>query len=346
MRRLLAAGLSCVVSTLPASAAGPAGTPALGEALARFDRAIRAEMDTGASPGLAAAIVLDGETLWTASYGSADVAADRPVDRSSRFILGSISKLFTALAIVQLRDAGKLGLDDAVTRHLPWFTLAGTPRPTLTLRELLLQLGGLPREPIGASWLDRVMPTKEDLVRTMADEAPALPPETAWKYSNLGYAVLGLVVEAASGESYADYVAGHITRPLGMVDTVAAPRAGTGDRLWGESRRTARTARFPGDGWRAAGRRHRLDRGRHGTLRRVPPGRAGRTGAVGAEPARDDAGPGGLPRLDGRAGAGLRTAPHRRRHPDRPCRPRRRFRRTLRHRSRPSSGRGHPDQCR
>jgi len=198
-------------------------------AFTQLDQAIRAEMAAGMSPGLAAAVVHGPDLVWSAEYGSADVEANRPVGPSTRFVLGSVSKLFTALAIVQLRDAGKLDLDDRVTKHLPWFRLAGEDHPTITLRELLLQLGGLPRDPLGGSWEARTMPSREALIRDIPQEEQALPPETQWKYSNLGYAVLGLVVEAASGETYTDYVRRHILEPLGMNGTIVDPRPDTPD---------------------------------------------------------------------------------------------------------------------
>jgi CubicO group peptidase (beta-lactamase class C family) len=235
---LLAAAFPCDAATL-------ADDPAVAAALREFDRSLAADIVSGASPGLQAAIVFDRQVLWHHAYGAADLASGRPVGEHTRFVLGSISKLFTALAIVQLRDAGRLDLDDRITRHLTWFALAGEPHPTVTIRELLLQLGGLPREPLGGSWHDRVAPTRERMIADMAAEPPALAPETGWKYSNLGYAVLGLVVEAASGETYADYVTSHLVQPLGMADTVVSPEPGTGDLATGYGDRAggAREAR-------------------------------------------------------------------------------------------------------
>jgi CubicO group peptidase (beta-lactamase class C family) len=214
------------ILALPASAEAP-------DPQAGFDRAIRAEMQAGFSPGLQAAVVEGGALVWSGSYGVADIASAAPVTPATRFVLGSVSKLFTALAIVQLRDAGKLGLDDPVLRHLPWFTLQGEPHPSLTIRELLVHLAGLPRDALGASWNERRMPSRERLIADMGQEPVALPPETSWKYSNLGYAVLGLVVEAASGQTYAEYVTRHITEPLGMTRTVVEPGPGLHDLATG-----------------------------------------------------------------------------------------------------------------
>lgn len=220
MRSLLAA-LALIVA-VPTQAEEPPEQAAL----AAFDAALRSDQAAHGIPGLQVAIVHGDEMLWSHSYGIADLASGTPVADGTRFVIGSISKLFTAIAIVRLRDAGRLDLDDPVRRHLPWFQLAGDPAPTVTIRELLLQLGGLPREALGASWADRTMPTREALIRDMPSEPEALPPESRWKYSNLGYAILGLVVEAASGRSYADEVAQEILVPLRMADTVVEPAAG------------------------------------------------------------------------------------------------------------------------
>jgi D-alanyl-D-alanine carboxypeptidase len=206
-----------------AAAARAEPVPQITAAVATLDREIAADMQARAIPGLAIAIIRGREILWRHDYGFADLGRNRLVGPDTRFRLGSMSKLLTGLAVVQLRDAGKLDLDQPVTRHLPWFRLAGDPMPTITIRELLLHLSGLPREAPGASWTDRTMPTRDALIAALPDVAPAIMAETSWKYSNLGYALLGLVIEAASGESYADYVLSHVLRPLGMTDTIVEP---------------------------------------------------------------------------------------------------------------------------
>jgi|HubBroStandDraft_1064217.scaffolds.fasta_scaffold00705_4 D-alanyl-D-alanine carboxypeptidase len=219
--------LGCLAAAAAVRAEGLDSAPPVAAAFATLDREIAADLRARAIPGLAIAVIHGRDLLWHRDYGDADLARGDKVGPGTRFRLGSMSKLLTGLALVQLRDAGRLDLDDPVTRHLPWFRLAGDPHPAITLRELLLHLSGLPREAPGASWTDRVMPSREDLVRTLADVAPAIPAESGWKYSNLGFALLGLVVEAASGQSYADYVGTHVLLPLGMTDTVVEPKPDT-----------------------------------------------------------------------------------------------------------------------
>ena len=210
--------------TCPALAADPiAADPKVQAALQGLDQTLSAEVTKRSFPGMAVAIVHDQTPLWIHSYGAADLAAGVAVTENTQFRVASITKLFTAVAIMQLRDAGLLDLDDPVQKHLTTFHLAGQPHPTVTIRELLLQLGGLPREPLGTSWQDRVMPTRDQLMADLDRQEPAIPPETQWKYSNLGYAVLGQLVKAVSDERFEDYVLRHIAQPLGMTHTLVNP---------------------------------------------------------------------------------------------------------------------------
>ena len=208
----------------PARAADPiAADPKVQVALQGLDQTLGGEVAKRNFPGMAVAVIHDQTPLWLHSYGHADVAAGIPVTENTQFRVASITKLFTAVAIMQLRDAGLLNLDDPVQKHLTTFHLAGVPHPTVTIRELLLQLGGLPREPLGTSWQDRVMPSRDQLMADLDRQEPAIPPETLWKYSNLGYAILGQLVKAVSDERFEDYVLRHIAQPLGMTHTLVNP---------------------------------------------------------------------------------------------------------------------------
>jgi CubicO group peptidase (beta-lactamase class C family) len=208
----------------PARAADPiAADPKVQAALQGLDQTLGGEVAKRGFPGMAVAVIHDQTPLWLHSYGQADVAAGAAVTENTQFRVASITKLFTAVAIMQLRDAGLLNLDDPVQKHLTTFHLAGVPHPTVTIRELLLHLGGLPREPLGTSWQDRVMPSRDQLMADLDRQEPAIPPETLWKYSNLGYAILGQLVKAVSDERFEDYVLRHIAQPLGMTHTLVNP---------------------------------------------------------------------------------------------------------------------------
>src|SRR5207248_10286158 len=122
--------------------------------------------------------------------------------------IGSISKLFTDTALMQLRDAGRLRLDDPVSRYLRWFSLEHVQpdSPEITIRHLMTHTSGMPREIPGPYWNDLKFPTREDMRRLLPMQDAVFPPETTWKYSNIALAVAGEVVAAASGEPYAAYI--------------------------------------------------------------------------------------------------------------------------------------------
>lgn len=168
-------------------------------------------------PGIAIGVVSDQELVWAAGFGLADRAARTPMTPHTRFRMASHSKLFTATAVMQLREQGKLRLDDPVSKHLPWFTVkpAEPDDPPITIEELLTHSSGLPRE-AGSHWTTFDFPTTEQLRGLMPQRQAPFAPEVRWKYSNLAYSIAGLVIEAVSGQPWADYVQQHIYQPLGM----------------------------------------------------------------------------------------------------------------------------------
>jgi D-alanyl-D-alanine carboxypeptidase len=171
-------------------------------------------------PGIAVGVVSDQELVWSKGFGFADITAKRPMTPSTLFRMASHSKLFTATAIMQLREQGKLRLDDPVAKHLPWFTLkpAGDDDGVITIEQLLTHASGLPRE-AGDHWTTNNFPSTDEVRQLMSERQAALPPATRWKYSNLAYTIAGMVVEAVSGERWADYVSRHIYAPLGMTQS-------------------------------------------------------------------------------------------------------------------------------
>jgi CubicO group peptidase (beta-lactamase class C family) len=171
-------------------------------------------------PGVAVGVVHDQELVWSKGFGFADVQAKRPMTPATRFRIASNSKLFTAIAIMQLREEGKVGLDDPVVKHLPWFKArpAGEDDGPITIEQLLSHSSGMQRE-AGDHWASYRFPTKEEIQRQYADRQAAFAPSVRWKYSNLAYAIAGFVVEQASGLTWADYVERHIFKPLAMHDS-------------------------------------------------------------------------------------------------------------------------------
>lgn len=168
-------------------------------------------------PGIAVGVVSDQDLVWASGFGFADVKTKIPMTPTTKFRMASHSKLFTAIAIMQLREQGKLHLDDPVSTYLPWFKAkpAGDDDGPITIEQLLSHSSGLQRE-AGDHWTSYNFPTADELRRLYADRQAAFAPSVRWKYSNLAYAVAGQVIEKVSGESWADYVDQNIFKPLGM----------------------------------------------------------------------------------------------------------------------------------
>src|SRR5277367_2271495 len=169
-------------------------------------------------PGVAVGVVSDQDLIWSKGFGFANLQAKLPMTASTKFRIASNSKLFTAIAIMQLREDGKLRLDDPVAKYLPWFKAkpAGDDDGPITIEQLLSHSSGLQRE-AGDHWVSFDFPTAGQLQQLYADRQAAFAPAVRWKYSNLGFAVAGLIVEKVSGEKWADYVNQNIFKPLGMV---------------------------------------------------------------------------------------------------------------------------------
>lgn len=171
-------------------------------------------------PGVVVGVVADQEPIWTSGFGLADTEKKVPMAPHTKFRMASHSKLFSATAVMQLREQGKGRLDDPVSKYLPWFKVkqAEPEDPPITIEELLTHSSGLPRE-AGPHWTTFEFPTTDQLRGLMADREAPFSPDVRWKYSNLAYSIAGMVIEAVSGQSWGDYVEQHIYRPLGMTSS-------------------------------------------------------------------------------------------------------------------------------
>ena len=213
--------VSCpVVAAEAPSAGGP-----LADAAALYDLWAAEQLSYHGIPGVVVGVVSGGKLAWARAYGTTDLAGGAPLTTSTPFRIGSVSKVFTATAILLLRDAGKLRLDDPVVKHLPWFRVP-TPfpdAPPITIEHLLTHTSGLSREAPFPSWTTHSFPTREELKAAMPRVEVLSPPGRTYRYSNLGLALLGEVVIAASGETWAGYLSKHVFGPLGMASTTGAP---------------------------------------------------------------------------------------------------------------------------
>lgn len=169
-------------------------------------------------PGLSIAIVHDQDLVWARGFGYADRDKQTPATPDTIYRIASISKVFTSTAIMHLRDQGKLKLDDPVEKYLPWFKIktASADAPPITIRHLLTHTAGLPREAAFPYWSDFKFPTREQMIKALPTQEAVYPPETLWKYSNLGLALAGEIVVAVSGEPFDAYVQKNIFDPLNM----------------------------------------------------------------------------------------------------------------------------------
>ena len=258
MSRAIAAALSVLL--VPAlvhtqAPASPTATPtpvfsdrARREKLSSAFAAIRESMPEAAkrigAPGLAWGVIVDGELAASGAVGVREVEANRPATPQSIFRIASMSKSFTALAILSLRDEGKLSLDDAVTKHIPEFagvTLPTKDAPAITIRHLLTHSEGFPED---NPWGDRqlAIPDKT-LDEWLRRGLPfSTSPGTAFEYSNYGFALLGRIVSNASGVPFGDYIRTRILTPLGMHSTLWDTSDVPADRL-------AHGYRRDGDAW-------------------------------------------------------------------------------------------------
>ncbi|MGI8745523.1 MAG: serine hydrolase domain-containing protein [Bryobacteraceae bacterium] len=196
-----------------------------------LDAWITAAVTSREEPGLSIGIIYDQDLIWAKGYGFANLEKRVPATPTTLYRIASISKVFTATAIMQLRDAGKLQLDDPVSKHLSWFQVK-EPRPDsppITIWHLLTHTSGLARELPLSYWNDLKFPSREEMMRLVPEEPAVFTPETEYKYSNLALAIAGEVVSAISGEPYEQYIRKHILKPLGMASTLVVPdRAAAG----------------------------------------------------------------------------------------------------------------------
>jgi CubicO group peptidase (beta-lactamase class C family) len=195
-------------------------------------------------PGIAIAVVERDKILYLKGYGIADPSM-RPVTPQTPFFLGSTSKSFTALAVLQLVEQGKLDLDAPVRKYLPWFSIRDGTGGTnasdrITLRQLLHHTGGIPN-PTGEMALvhdNRAADALEKQVRSFSKTTLARPPGSGMEYANANYQIAGLVVQTVSGMSIEDYISAHIFHPLEMKHSHTFPESArrdgvaTGYRYW------------------------------------------------------------------------------------------------------------------
>jgi CubicO group peptidase (beta-lactamase class C family) len=200
--------------------------------LAAMDAYFEALTSAGDPPGLSIAVVRDGRIILARSYGTADATIGTPVTNETVFHWWSMTKMATAAAVLRLSEEGRLGLDDPVVSHLPFFRVEGPDgSQAVTIRQLLDHSSGLgDAMPDMMGWIhyDDAPRNQTDLLRTHLPKFAKLQfaPGTGRTYTNLGYLALGAVIEAVTGESYETHVARSVLGPLTMKDSGFIYRAG------------------------------------------------------------------------------------------------------------------------
>jgi CubicO group peptidase (beta-lactamase class C family) len=194
---------------------------------ARRVAALYAGWDFEDAPGLAIMVIHRGDIRYEAGYGLADVHERTPIGPSTLFRIASLTKPFTAMAIMILAEAGKLDYDDPITRFLP--ELPGSYQK-VSIRHLLTHTGGIPDyyAEVYSRFRDR-LPTNRDALGVLkGSDGPRFEPGERYEYSNAGYELLALIIERAAGEPYGDFLRRRIFEPLGMKDTRVAGRSRVG----------------------------------------------------------------------------------------------------------------------
>jgi CubicO group peptidase (beta-lactamase class C family) len=220
--RAMAASLSLILGVVmlaPLAARAQSSSNSIDNAA--IDNYMTARMRAPSIPGASLAIVKNDQVVYLKGYGRADPAG-HPATPQTPFIIGSISKPFTALAVMQLVEAGKVELDAPVQRYLPWFRVADAQASAqITVRELLTMTSGISgNDALGTfAWPDEDNAALERHVRYLANVRLSHPPGEGVDYSNGNYTTLGAIIQAVSGQSYEDYIRDHILAPLDMRQT-------------------------------------------------------------------------------------------------------------------------------
>jgi CubicO group peptidase (beta-lactamase class C family) len=175
-----------------------------------LDRIVATAQAEQRIPSVSAAVFRDGEVVWRSAVGSADVGRGEDATTEHAYRIGSITKTFTAVCILQLRDAMVLDLDDSLRTHIPEAPVG------LTIRDALAHLSGLQREPPGEIWESLTPPSREELLGGLEDAERVLRPGEAWHYSNLAYGLLGEVVMRRCEGGYEEALRSRVLEPLGL----------------------------------------------------------------------------------------------------------------------------------
>jgi CubicO group peptidase (beta-lactamase class C family) len=232
-RTLVSSFCLCVLAfswmALP-TAAHKMGTNAAPD-FARIDAYVKTQMQNARIPGLALGIIHGDQVVHLQGFGAAD-STGRAVTSQTPFLLGSTTKSFTALATMQLVEAGKIALDAPVQRYLPWFRMDDPVASAhITVRHVLNQVSGISTSVGLRVFTDSPTETPEQYVRNLGTVTLTKPVGTTFQYSNANYVILGLIVQVVSGAPYETYLQQHILTPLQMKQSFVSQEQARGAGL-------------------------------------------------------------------------------------------------------------------
>ncbi|HET9842975.1 MAG TPA: serine hydrolase domain-containing protein, partial [Nocardioides sp.] len=167
----------------------------------------------GRVPGLFAGVARGGRLVWGEGIGRADVGADRAPTADDQFLIASNTKTFIAVMVMQLRDAGRLTLDDLLGDHV-----REVSHP-ITIRQCLAHVSGMAREPLGDVWETLENPSAKELRRDFDDVERVLKPHDHWHYSNVVFAMLGQLIEELDQRPWTESLSARLLEPLEMTRT-------------------------------------------------------------------------------------------------------------------------------
>ena len=174
-------------------------------------------------PGASIAVVSDQELVWSEGFGYARLRGKVEATPDTRYSICSVSKLFTSIGVMQLRDEGKLSLDAPLDQLLPWYELPPheNAEEAVTLRNILSHVAGLPREAVTPYWTEVDFPDRETLQSGVVEQQALYRPYERFQYSNLGMSLAGEAIIAASGERFDDYMQAQVLNPLELSSTTS-----------------------------------------------------------------------------------------------------------------------------
>jgi len=239
MRRLFSIVFIVLTSGVAAGeepAQSIASDPRIGDALAAWTVWVENDLGESGVPAASYSFVYRDELLASGGIGLADPATGAKADADTLYSICSISKLFTSIAVMQLRDAGELSLDDDLGKYVPWFGSLTDAHPDdepISIRRALTHSAGLPRESDSPYWApDFDFPTTEQIRQRLSSQQTLYPSGRYFQYSNLGMSLLGEVVASRAGRPWAEVVQDDILAPLGMGNTfTSVPEAHSTGRL-------------------------------------------------------------------------------------------------------------------